>query len=502
MTTRATGGALLLVEDDDSIGKLVKQYLEQQDGWRVLWRRTGEEAIAELRGQPVRLVVLDIGLPGMDGFEVCRRIRAGSKVPIVMLTARDEEPDRVAGLELGADDYVSKPFSPRELSARIKAILRRSERRTEDEVLAAREIVLRRDSHEVTVAGAQVELTSKEFDLLALLPRASGHRPLAREAARSRLGHDVSRRHPHRRRARRAAAAQARRPGGDPHGARRRLQARPGLRCAAASLRSRLFRAIGVVVLICVAFTIGVGLVLTHRAVKRATLKDLAHQADLIAATRGDSAARTLPSCRRLSSGSTSSFSRPADPAGLRRRSGSRTGKGRCRDDGSTADYFAARKLNPGTLILLRPESTASSLLSPYVWGLLIAAAAGGLLAALAAFLLARRISRPVDRIAAAARTLARGTHPEPVPVEGATEIATLAGAFNELATQLQQAQEAERNFLLSVSHELKTPLTAIRATPRRSRTARSTRGRLPRPSPPRRGGSSGSSRTCSTSRG
>ena len=82
--------------------------------------------------------MLDIGLPGIDGFEVCRRIRAGSKVPIVMLTARDEEPDRVAGLELGADDYVSKPFSPRELSARIKAILRRAERRTEDEVLAAR----------------------------------------------------------------------------------------------------------------------------------------------------------------------------------------------------------------------------------------------------------------------------------------------------------------------------------------------------------------------------
>jgi DNA-binding response OmpR family regulator len=166
VTARATGGALLLVEDDDAIGKLVKQYLEQQDGWRVLWRRTGEEAIAELRGQPVRLVVLDIGLPGMDGFEVCRRIRAGSKVPIVMLTARDEEPDRVAGLELGADDYVSKPFSPRELAARIKAILRRSERRTQDEVLAAREIILRRDSHEVTVAGALVELTSKEFDLL------------------------------------------------------------------------------------------------------------------------------------------------------------------------------------------------------------------------------------------------------------------------------------------------------------------------------------------------
>ena len=167
MTARATGGALLLVEDDDSIGRLVKQYLEQQDGWRVLWLRSGEEAVTELRRHAVGLVILDIGLPGIDGFEVCRRIRAGSKVPIVMLTARDEEPDRVAGLELGADDYVSKPFSPRELSARIKAILRRAERRTEDEVLAAREVILRRDSHEVTVAGTLVELTSKEFDLLA-----------------------------------------------------------------------------------------------------------------------------------------------------------------------------------------------------------------------------------------------------------------------------------------------------------------------------------------------
>jgi DNA-binding response OmpR family regulator len=167
VTANATGGALLLVEDDDSIGRLVKQYLEQQDGWRVVWLRSGEEALASLRSQAVRVVVLDIGLPGVDGFEVCRRIRAGSKVPIVMLTARDEEPDRVAGLELGADDYVSKPFSPRELSARIKAILRRAERVSEDEVLTAREVVLRRDAREVTVAGAQVELTTKEFDLLA-----------------------------------------------------------------------------------------------------------------------------------------------------------------------------------------------------------------------------------------------------------------------------------------------------------------------------------------------
>jgi DNA-binding response OmpR family regulator len=167
MATAATGGVLLLVEDEDSIGRLVKTYLEQQDGWRVVWLRSGEEAVAELRRHAVRLVILDIGLPGIDGFEVCRRMRAHSKVPIVMLTARDEEPDRVAGLELGADDYVSKPFSPRELAARIKAILRRSEYRNDDEVLTSNEIVLRRDSRDVTVSGSLIELTGKEFDLLA-----------------------------------------------------------------------------------------------------------------------------------------------------------------------------------------------------------------------------------------------------------------------------------------------------------------------------------------------
>jgi DNA-binding response OmpR family regulator len=167
MSAVATGGVLLLVEDDDAIGRLVKAYLEQQDGWRVVWLRSGEEAVAELRRHAVRLVILDIGLPGIDGFEVCRRMRAQSKVPIVMLTARDEEPDRVAGLELGADDYVSKPFSPRELAARIKAILRRAEYRNDDEVLTAEDIVLRRDSRDVTVSGSLIELTGKEFDLLA-----------------------------------------------------------------------------------------------------------------------------------------------------------------------------------------------------------------------------------------------------------------------------------------------------------------------------------------------
>jgi len=174
MNAKATGGVLLLVEDDDSIGRLVKAYLEQQDGWRVVWLRSGEEAVAELRRHPVRLVVLDIGLPGIDGFEVCRQLRAQSKVPIVMLTARDEEPDRLAGLGAGADDYLGKPFSPRELVARMKAVLRRAEANAEEPVLALGDVVLQRDAREVGVGGHPVELRPKEFDLLAFLMENRG----------------------------------------------------------------------------------------------------------------------------------------------------------------------------------------------------------------------------------------------------------------------------------------------------------------------------------------
>jgi signal transduction histidine kinase len=230
-------------------------------------------------------------------------------------------------------------------------------------------------------------------------------------------------------------------------------------------LRSRLFRAIGVVVLICVALTIGLGLVLTEREVKQSALRDLAHQVDLIRASEGPLSAKGLQSKiqRTLNKSPQREiylYKRRDLPPWARERVAAGQPVQGTLGFGGGSYYFAAKKANPGTIILLRRQR---SLFSGYVWGLLIAAAAGGLLAALAAFLLARRISQPVDRIAAAARTLAGGTHPEPLPVEGAAEIATLASAFNNLAEQLQRAQEAERNFLLSVSHELKTPLTAIR---------------------------------------
>jgi DNA-binding response OmpR family regulator len=166
-------GTVLLVEDEPSVGELVRGYLAK-DGYSVVWARTGEDALVELGRHPVRLVLLDIGLPGKDGFDVCREIRARSRVPIMMLTARDEEPDKVIGFELGADDYITKPFSPRELVARMKAVLRRSESQQQGDIVELGDVVLDRESRDVTVAGRLVELTAKEFDLLAYFISNSG----------------------------------------------------------------------------------------------------------------------------------------------------------------------------------------------------------------------------------------------------------------------------------------------------------------------------------------
>ena len=159
-------GNVLLVEDEPSVGELVRTYLTR-DGYHVIWVRSGEDALVELDRHQVRMVLLDVGLPGIDGFEVCRAMRLRSRVPILMLTARDEEPDKVVGLEVGADDYLTKPFSPRELVARMKAILRRTDPAPSQEVLALGDVLVNRETHEVTVAGEAVELTAKEFELLA-----------------------------------------------------------------------------------------------------------------------------------------------------------------------------------------------------------------------------------------------------------------------------------------------------------------------------------------------
>ena len=159
------GGTILLVEDEEDIAALVRVYLER-DGFRVLWATRGTEGLAELERNDVRLAILDLQLPDADGFDICRAIRTSSSLPVVMLTARDEEVDRVTGLELGADDYVTKPFSPRELAARVRAVLRRVEPEETDDRLRAGDVELDRKARTATVAGAEVELTGREFDLL------------------------------------------------------------------------------------------------------------------------------------------------------------------------------------------------------------------------------------------------------------------------------------------------------------------------------------------------
>jgi signal transduction histidine kinase len=233
------------------------------------------------------------------------------------------------------------------------------------------------------------------------------------------------------------------------------------------SLRARLFGAIALTVAFCVTLTVVIGIVLTQRAVDRGALGDLSHQADLIAAAQRIELSplthlpQLFPSIKKQ--GATYQLTTDDLPRSAR----AAVAHGGSADGGVRIEgvdyFFAARSVNKKPFVLLRPKSATTDRESPYIYSLLLSALVGGLLAAAAAFLLARRVARPVRRVAEASRELARGGHPEPVPVEGGTELETLASAFNDLAVQLAKAREAERSFLLSVSHELKTPLTAIR---------------------------------------
>jgi DNA-binding response OmpR family regulator len=167
---------VVVVEDDPNIADLVELYL-RQEGFRVVQAGTGERALEAVRDQRPGMVVLDVGLPGgMDGLEVCRRLRAGGDVPILMLTARDGEIDRVLGLELGADDYLTKPFAPRELVARVKAILRRTDgpRSLDAGVLSAGDIEVDTRRREARCNGEVVPLATREFDLLRYLAENPG----------------------------------------------------------------------------------------------------------------------------------------------------------------------------------------------------------------------------------------------------------------------------------------------------------------------------------------
>ncbi len=166
---------ILVVEDEGKIARLVRDYLEHA-GFEVMVAGDGEVALAEARRSRPDLVVLDLGLPGRDGLDVARGLRRVSNVPIVMLTARGDETDRIVGLELGADDYVVKPFSPKELVARVRAVLRRTETASSGgtEVLRVADVEVDLPRMRVAVGGRPVELTPTEFQLLAAMVREPG----------------------------------------------------------------------------------------------------------------------------------------------------------------------------------------------------------------------------------------------------------------------------------------------------------------------------------------
>lgn len=168
---------ILVVDDEQSIIDFVCIYIERE-GFICQGITDGLEAIELIRQENPTLVVLDVMLPGMDGFEICKRLRAeNNQVPIIMLTAKDEEVDKILGLELGADDYLTKPFNPRELIARIKAVLRRNtlSRQSQEEIIQAGDMIMNVQRREVSINGRLVELRTQEFELLRVLAEHVGH---------------------------------------------------------------------------------------------------------------------------------------------------------------------------------------------------------------------------------------------------------------------------------------------------------------------------------------
>jgi len=177
---------ILIVDDDVRLATMVGDYLSSS-GFAIERRLTGLDGLNALERENFDAVVLDVMLPDIDGFEVCRRLRARSSVPILMLTAKGDETDRVVGLEIGADDYVPKPFSPRELLARLRAVLRRSAPEAVSEKLAVADVQVDVGSRQVTVEGKEIDLTGLEFDILVALMRRAG-RVIPRDALLAEAG--------------------------------------------------------------------------------------------------------------------------------------------------------------------------------------------------------------------------------------------------------------------------------------------------------------------------
>ena len=454
---------VLVVEDEDAIAVPLTEGLTRE-GFTVTRVATGQAAL----DAPVPdVVLLDLRLPDIDGYEVCRRIRARSDVPIIVVTAKGEEVDRVVGLELGADDYVVKPFGLRELVARIRAVSRRAGRQSfESELLQVDELTVDLRARRASVDGREVQLTLKEFDLLALLMRDAGavvtkQRILNEVWNTSWYGAtktvDVH-------------VASLRKKLGDPGPDRDRPRRRPSL--SQRPVTRRLLLSYVVLTLgVLIALELPLGILNAHNL-----RQDLRSKVQRDAVTLGSLAEDALEHRRPADANVRAAVSalRGGDRRACRRArrvGSSRRRLGRCEDDDAepvrgllVTMPVAANGRVFGTVAISYPTSSTDRRIVRDWFGLAIAAAVVLGAAAVLGLLLSRSVSRPLRRVERAAQRIGDGELDARAPEsDGPDDVRRLARTLNETAAKLETLVRSQEDFVADASHQLRTPLTALR---------------------------------------
>ncbi len=437
---------VLVVEDEASIASFVSLYLKNA-GYSVRTASTGSEALTQVAADQPTLIVLDLNLPDIDGIEVCRRIRKSADVPILMLTARDEDVDKIIGLEVGADDYLTKPFNPRELVARVKSVLRRAapdRKELESAQIRHGDLVVDAGRREVHVGEQEIQLAPKEFDLLWELLDHRGL-VLTRDQLLERVwGYTF--------------AGDTRTVDVHVRQLRRKLGDASPKSYALHRARSEVRREVTGLTQLYAFQATNTNVDLPSRTIERAIADRLffVPRAPGIEVFPGSTQVPKLPSSvvdlARVRAGNTVVFEfRPP---------GSHTtyiGAAHPLVLGKTKNFW-------GALVVGKRKDLLQTRVAPLLGRLGLALLGGLLVSGLLAAYLSRRLTRPVLELSRIADEVARGNYDVDVPdVPGGSEIGHLADRFREMAERLHEAEQLERNFLMSVSHELRTPLTAIR---------------------------------------